>query len=106
VYNHNDLILIIKKAALDVVTASKPIEILYGTVETSSPLTIRVNQSTLLKEVNLMLCRNVSNYSVELTEDELGTRTFQVNNTLMQGEKVVLIRFQGGQNYLVLDRVV
>lgn len=105
-YNHDDLLMMIKKAAIDVIIANKPIEVLYGTVETETPLGIRVNQNTLLSTIDLVLCRNVTNYSVELTEDDLGTRTYQVNNALTTGEKVVLIRVQGGQSYLVLDRVV
>lgn len=105
-YNNNDILLMIKKAALDVVNANKPVEILYGTVETASPLAIRVNQTTLLQEINLVLTRNVSNYSIQFLEATLGTSTLYLQNSLVQGEKVVLIKLQGGQDYLVLDRVV
>jgi len=106
VFNHNDILLMIKKAAVDVIAAQKPVEILYGTVETASPLQIRISQNSLLSEIDLKLCRNVTNYTVELSESDLGTRTYQVNNALAIGEKVLLFRFQGGQDYLVLDRVV
>lgn len=105
-FNHVDLLLMIKKAASDVIAAQKPVEILYGIVETDSPLSIRINQNTLLLDVDLVLCRNLTNYAIDLTESELGTRTYQVNNALKIGEKVVLFRFQGGQDYLVYDRVV
>lgn len=105
-FNNNDILLMIKKAALDVVNASKPVEILYGTVEVASPLAIRVNQNTLLQEIDLVLTRNVSNYSIQFSESTLGTSTLYLQNSLVQGEKVVLIKFQGGQDYLVLDRVV
>lgn len=35
-----------------------------------------------------------------------GKKRFRVHNGLKQGEKVILIRFKGGQRFLVLDRVV
>lgn len=34
-----------------------------------------------------------------------GTKTITVHNALKQGDKVVLIRAQGGQKYVVLDKV-
>lgn len=34
-----------------------------------------------------------------------GRKTFRVHKRLLVGEKVILIRVQGGQKYLVLDRV-
>lgn len=34
-----------------------------------------------------------------------GTKEFIINNALQTGEKVVLIREQGGQKYLVIDRI-
>lgn len=105
-FNNNDIVLLIKRAAADVINAQKPVDILYGTVESRSPISIRIDQKNLLVQGQLILSRNVSNFSVELTEAQLGTRTFQVNNALVEGEKVILIRFQGGQKYLVLDRVV
>lgn len=35
-----------------------------------------------------------------------GTKDITINNALTVGESVVLVRMQGGQKYLVLDRVV
>lgn len=34
-----------------------------------------------------------------------GTKTITIHNALKQGDKVVLIRAQGGQKYVVLDKV-
>jgi hypothetical protein len=105
-FNNNDLVLMIKKAALDVIVANKLLaDGIYGTVETVSPLTIRLSQQGLLSEGQLTLTRNVSNHSIELTETDLGTRTYTVNNALSEGEVVLILKCQKGK-YIVLDRVV
>lgn len=36
----------------------------------------------------------------------VGRKTFKVHNGLVVGDKVVLLQMQGGQKYIVLDRVV
>jgi hypothetical protein len=105
-YNGNDLILMIKKAALDVIVANKLLtDGIYGVVETINPLSIRISQQSLLIEGQLTLTRNVSNYSIELAESELGTRTYTVNNALTIGEKVLILKCQQAK-YIILDRVV
>lgn len=117
-FNHNDILLMIKKAAMDIFISMKPTEICYGTVETVSPLTIRINQQLLLESIDLVLTRNVIDYDLEMTVEHTtevadghshgysGRKVFRVNNALIQGEKVILLRNQGGQKYLVLDKVV
>ena len=47
-----------------------------------------------------------TNISAEHTHNYVGKKKFVVHNGLKQGEKVILLRFQGGQKFLVLDRVV
>jgi len=34
-----------------------------------------------------------------------GTKTFKIHNALKTGDKVVMLRVQGGQQFLVLDKV-
>ena len=120
-FDHKDILLMIKKAALDIYNSMKPTEISYGTVESIYPLKIRVDQNILLEEIQLILTRNVIDYNLEITVDHVtetgygpaghphgykGRKVFRVNNALVEGEKVILIRVQGGQKYLVLDKVV
>lgn len=118
-YNGNDLVLMIKKAAIDVIIANKLfMEDAYGIVETISPITVRINQQILLTEAQLTLTRNVTNYTTSETinwETESaeghthsisGTKTTTINNDLQVGEKVLLLKCQRGQQYIVIDRVV
>lgn len=127
----NNLVELIKKIAKEAVEAGQDSDFCYGTVTSASPLKILVEQKMELTAAQLVLTRNVTNYSTSIsistespwtTENRSGgsgdasfashnheikgTKTLTINNALKQGEKVVLIRKKGGQEYLVLDRVV
>lgn len=116
----------IKRAALDAVFASMPSGIYFGTVISSSPLKISVDQKMTLTEKQLVLTTLVQDFSVNMTVDHKtedksggsgdssfashnhdykGTKSFRVHLALKAGEKVMLIRVQGGQKYIVLDRI-
>jgi len=145
----------IKKAALDAVDAECPVFILYGTVVVVNPLSVNVEQKMTLEENQLVLTRNVTDYTTELTidhwtEDEIhhvhiinnetqhthaiqdtasgggtssptihthtmqptthkhgykGTKTFRVHNSLKVGDRVILLREQGGQRFIIIDKV-
>lgn len=162
----NDLLNSIKKAATDAVEAGNPVNILYGIVTSTSPLKINVEQKMILEEPQLILTRNVTDYTVDVTiawstntiqlnanhSHELtgdisisssgtinpnpdnesidisnevsnsmkicqkninlshehsisGTKKMEIHNGLKLNEKVLLLRMQGGQEYIVLDRV-
>ncbi len=84
-----NLINIIKKAAVEAVEASKPVAVLFGKVVKTSPLQINVEQRMTLTKEFLKLTKTV-------TED----------NELKVNDSVVLLRAQGGQKYIVLDKLV
>jgi len=127
----NNLVELIKQAAKEAVDAGQDSDFCYGTVTSASPLKILVEQKMELTSAQLVLTRNVTNFSTTVsisnespwaTENKSGgtgeasfashnhsikgTKTLTINNALKQGDKVVLIRKKGGQEYLVLDRVV
>jgi len=131
----NDLLNSIKIAAVEAVEAGKPAEIRYGHVTSISPLKINVEQKMTLTSAQLVLTRNVTNFQVNMTvnhttdphththtitdtwtgggsaSDEThqhtysGTKTFTVHNALAVGDRVLMIRMQGGQKFIVIDRV-
>lgn len=113
-----NMVSIIKQASAEAIEQGKPVNLIYGVVETANPLAIRVDQKLLLQSNFLVLCRQVTDYEVTMevdhtTEQEsahnhgyLGKKTFKVLNGLKAGEKVMMIRMQGGQRFVVLDRVV
>ena len=124
----NELVRAVKQAALEAVKADGPMMVCYGTVTATAPLRIMVDQKKTLTEAQLILTDNVRDYAVEMTtlpsyhETELesggsgdaefaahkhkyqGRKKWLVHNALQSGEKVILIRCDGGQKYIVLDR--
>lgn len=55
-----ELMKLIKKAAIQAVEASKPVQICFGLVKSTKPLKIYVDQKMTLGEKQLILSRNVS----------------------------------------------
>lgn len=85
--NSTELLRLIKKAAIDAVEAAKPVHVVFGTVINTNPLEINVEQKLTLTTEQLILCE-------------------QVQNKIEQNKRVVLLRQQGGQNFIVLDCVI
>ncbi len=107
----------VKRAAVDAILASKPFSFTLGVVKSTSPLKIQVDQKLELSAAQLVLTNAVRDYTVEMTVDHeteetskhkhkyKGTKKFRVHLALKTGEQVLLLRADGGQKYLVLDRV-
>jgi len=116
----------IKTIALNALEASKPSGIFFGTVLSTSPLKIQVEQKMTLGAEFLVLSTLVQDFTVSMTVDHKtedksggsgdssfashnhdykGTKSFRVHLGLKAGEKVILLRVQGGQQFIVLDRV-
>lgn len=79
----NDLVSSIKKAATEAVEASKPASWMFGTVTSISPLKINVEQKMTLTSAQLVLARNVTDYTVymsvdHVTETSLGSHNHNV----------------------------
>lgn len=122
----------IKRAVAETVAADKPVQLLFGTVVSDSPLKIQLDQKATLLAPMLVLTRNVTDYEVDIevshwTEFEkehqhntsdgatalptshrhkyTGVKKVKVHNALQNGDVVVLARIQKGKRYVVLDRI-
>lgn len=82
-----DLLEVIKRAAMNAYNSSSPTALMFGTVITRNPLTIGIEQRMTLDKDQLILTRAAS-------------------NNLSVNDKVALIRMDGGQTFLVIDKVV
>ena len=115
-----DMIEIIKRAAMEAMEGQKPAGIAFGTVESENPLEIRVEQKLLLRSEQLILPRSMADFELEIELEAStesggesghshaisGKKTIKILNALKSGESVLLMRMQGGQKYIVLDRMV
>lgn len=118
----------IKRVALAAVKASKPAEVCFGRVTEDSPLKILVEQKLMLGKAQLILSRHVTDYETALSGGKLqnaaGTTPepdgnpagtphipadkrmlVTVHNGLAVGDEVILLRQQGGQKYIVWDKI-
>lgn len=130
----NALVRAVKKAAVEAVRAENPMGVCHGTVTGLSPLEITTDQKLILGEKQLILTNAVRDYTVEMTVDHVtevishghsvtdtytgggtaqpvehshpykGRKYFRVHLGLKMGEKVILVRCDGGQQFVVLDR--
>ena len=117
---------VIKRAAVEAVEAGSPTGIYFGKVLSTSPIQINVDQKMTLGPAQLVLSRNVTDYSTaietewETTETQggsgenafalhshrvTGAKLTTIYNGLAVGDQVILMRQQGGQKYIVLDKV-
>ena len=122
----SNIVDLVKKAALEAMEASKPVNLLFGTVVSASPLKIQVDPQTVYPAALLILTRNVTDFELDMTvnyktekeaggsgmaafsshsHDVLGRKTFRIHNALQVGETVLLLRVQGGKRLIVLDRL-
>lgn len=116
-----ELINALKKISVEANEASDPVRIMFGIVTKTNPLTIMADQRLIIDKSKLILCSSVVERSVEETFNMYTENTYSytlhnhsitgkknvvLNFGLKEGEKVILLRMQGGQSFLVLDRVV
>lgn len=78
----------VKKAAVKAVEATNPVNVLYGNVEKVKPLEIRIHEK------------------LKLTGEFLDVTEQLFKSGFVKGDKVVLLRVQGGHRFLVIDRYV
>lgn len=96
----SDLVVLIKKAATEAVSASKPANIVFGKVISPAPLQVQLDQQIILGAAQLVIARCLLGYSV--TFDGV-TKT--VIPPLAAGETVIMAQLAGGQQYVILDRI-
>ncbi len=100
----NEFLNILRRVATEAVEGEKPVGVMFGEVLSTSPLQIKVEQRLTLSEDMLILTKNVTDYSVNAWSN---TENFKlhIKNSLKKGEKVLLLRMQGGQRFLIIDKL-
>lgn len=129
----NEFLTAVRQAAITAVEETAPTEVIYGKVISIAPLKIQIDQKIILGPAQLVLTRNVTDYTLEMTVDHetenathghglsgvsgsvianehkhacKGKKAFIVHNALKVGERVLLIATKGGQSFIVVDRMV
>lgn len=124
-----------KQMSVDAQNSQKPTMILFGQVSGEKPLQIFIDQKQTIKEDALILTHAVKDYEMDIEVSHYtvndaflntmhdhpnvaadsfdshhkhayqGRKKIKVYNGLKLGEKVMLIRKNGGSRYIVLDRI-
>lgn len=122
-----DLVSLIKTAAQEAIEAGKPVKVMFGEVKAINPLLIMVEQKMPLSEEFLVLTEAVKDHEHEITVIDwatenasggggdaafaahahqlAGRKKIIIHNALQVDEKVLLLAMQGGQTFIVVDRV-
>lgn len=124
------LIDIMKRAALDATDNAQMCDLRYGKVVSTSPLKVQVTNLFTIPESLLVVPEHLTDHEVKITTSGYGwvtanksggadmasfashnhsinesEKTVKIHGALKLGDKVALIRKQGGQSYFILDRL-
>lgn len=122
-----DFVQLMRQVATEATEASKPVKIAYGEVTATNPLQIMVEQKLPLSADFLVLTEAVKDHEHEITVIDwqtenasggsgdaayaahahpiTGRKKIILHNALQVGEHVLLLAMQGGQKYIVVDRI-
>lgn len=105
----------IKILGASAVGAGNPVTVMFGSVTKINPLEVNVDQRFNLDEDFLIVPASLTRYEIDLkhkhnttggpTEEAL-TEKIVIREGLKVGDSVLLLRVQGGQKYVVWDKVV
>lgn len=119
-YDANDLVRAVQQVSTGASQAGYPADVMSGTVVAAKPLKIQVEQRFEISSDMIILPERLTDHEVKITlekehtekagepehQHELsGDITVKVHGALKQGDRVVVIRQQGGQKFLVIDKV-
>ena len=114
----------IKQAAAAAIEAGAPMAIMFGEVTRIDPLEVTVDQRFAIDADFLIVPENLTRYEIDLrhdqayadsgesgtaakmTEPALPEEPIVIRKGLEAGDRLILLRMQGGQKYLIFDKVV
>lgn len=119
---------LIKGISQKAISEGSPVSVRFGKVVQEEPLKIEVEQKLLLEEEagHLILTHLVKDYEMDISVSHTtemrgggggyaayeshdhaysGRKKIKIHNGLKLDEKVILLQMQGGQQFIVLDRL-
>ncbi len=91
----------IKLIGASAVEAGNPVAVVYGKVTREQPLEVNVDQRLTLPGEFLIVPQ-----ALQEKKQRIGSEEVVLQEGLKLGDKLILLRCQGGQDYVILDRVV
>lgn len=104
-HDAKDLVRAVQQVSNGANEAGYPADMMSGTVIAASPLKIKVEQRFDISRAQLIVPEHLTDHTVDVELDGV-KRKMKIYSGLKTGQQVALIRQQGGQKFLVTDRVV
>ncbi len=111
------LVELIQMIAVKGVAGTKPLEVRIGYVRDNSPIKIELIGGFCISDRSIILSDNVQDKHVEVEIDWetetasshrhsiRGTKTMCIKNTLNIGDRVLILRKQGGEKHIVVSKI-
>lgn len=105
----------IRQAALTAMETAAPVAVMLGTVTKNDPLEVNVDQRFTIDADFLLVPESLTRLELDLHHTHAAsggstgaalTEPVVIRPGLVTGDRVALLRVQGGQKYLILDKVV
>jgi hypothetical protein len=125
------LIDVMKRASMEAVANAQMCDLRYGKVTSTNPLKVHITNLFTVPESMLVVPEHLTDYEIKVTTTGYGWETeskgggsgessfsshnhgineteqkLKVHGALKVGDKVALLRKQGGQSYFILDRIL
>lgn len=97
---------VMKLASKQARDADQPTDLRIGTVTSVNPLKIQVSSQFTLPAALIIVPQHLTNYKVKVRmENSTEDKEMTIKNALKKGDKVAMLRKEGGQSYLIIDRI-
>ena len=90
----SDLCNAVKILAQEAINSQKPLEAVFGKVINESPLKIETEQRLILTKDFITVAEHLRERTINV----------HIDDSLKKEDTVIMLRQQGGQRYIVLDR--
>jgi hypothetical protein len=91
---------LVKRIVKDYLYSAQLADTAYGTVKSSNPLEVTVDQRFTLPVDFLVVPEHMTAYSITV-----GGQKFEIRRGLEAGDRVVLVRSSGGGKYVIVGRL-
>lgn len=109
---------LIRQASLGAIEAGQPVAVMFATVTKIDPLEVNVEQRFTLTSDFLIVPESLTRYEVDISHTHSapggstgGMQPAEASKVVVRkgleiGDKVMLLRIQGGRQFVILDKVV
>ncbi|MGL5438798.1 MAG: DUF2577 family protein [Filifactoraceae bacterium] len=100
----NDLLKTFKHLLITLLDSAKLTTVVRGTVESIDPVTVRLNAKVVIKEPLLVIPEAFQDHDIHLEYNSV--EKYKVKYTIKPRDNLLLIRNYGGNEYIILSKVV